>query len=317
MRAPLVTIAVLCALAAPARAHGLRTAYVEVTEVSPGRAIAHLRLTSMDPSLAVRVEGCAVSPTGDGTSAYDRTSLVECPGALRGHAIGLDGLGPIVGEAVVSVAFVDGDATTGLVRAGAPAFELAAAPPGRLAVARQFVGLGLEHIATGWDHLLFLLLLVLWLGDWRSVLLAESAFTVSHSLSFSATALGWIHVSPTAAEACIALSLVMLAAEIDVRATPTRWRGALVALAFGLVHGLGFAGGLREIGVPEHAIAPALLGFGAGIELGQVAFLAIVLSLLYAVRGTRVLPRVRILAVYAIGGISAYWLLVRAVDCVS
>jgi hypothetical protein len=171
---------------------------------------------------------------------------------------------------------------------------------------------------TGYDHLLFLLLLVLLLRRARSVLLAETAFTLSHSLSFSATALGWIHVSSVGAEACIALSLVLLAAEIDLRGPPAdAWTGARLALVFGLVHGLGFAGGLREIGLPEHAIAPALLSFAAGVELGQVAFLALVLVGLRCARDARVLPRARWAVVYAAGSISAFWLIERTVVCLT
>ncbi len=195
-------------------------------------------------------------------------------------------------------------------------FKKSEVAPAGLAVAWQFVGLGLTHITTGYDHLLFLLLLVLLLGDVRSVLVAETAFTLSHSLSFSATALGWIRVSPTAAETCIALSLVLLAADVKAHgAPPARRRGALMALVFGFVHGLGFAAGLREIGLPERAIGAALVSFGGGIEVGQVAFLAVVLAALYLVRNAAFLPRIKLGAVYAIGGLSAHWALVRALVC--
>jgi hypothetical protein len=178
--------------------------------------------------------------------------------------------------------------------------------------------LGVVHIGTGDDHLLFLLLLVLLLRSARSVLLAETAFTLSHSVSFSATALGWIHVSSAGAEACIALSLVLLAAEIEPRGPPAdAWRGARLALVFGLVHGLGFAGGLREIGLPERAIAAALVSFGAGVELGQVAFLALLLGGLHLMRDARMLPRLRWAAVYGAGSISAFWLIERTAVCLS
>ncbi|HEX8953121.1 MAG TPA: HupE/UreJ family protein, partial [Polyangia bacterium] len=150
-----------------------------------------------------------------------------------------------------------------------------------LAIAEEYLRLGLLHIATGWDHLLFLLALALQLWRARAVLVAETAFTLSHTLSFSATALGLVRVAPQAAEACIALSLILLARELvrERRISPAR--GAWVALLFGLVHGLGFAGGLREIGLPEHDVGLALVGFGAGVELGQVLFLALVLVVLH------------------------------------
>ena len=88
-----------------------------------------------------------------------------------------------------------------------------------------------------------------------------------------------------------------------------------MALVFGFVHGLGFAGGLREIGLPEHAIGTALVGFAAGIEVGQVAFLAVLLAMLHALRRAACLPRLCATAVYAAGGLSAYWCIERAVAC--
>src|ERR1019366_3355702 len=186
-----------------------------------------------------------------------------------------------VSDVVVWATFADGTTSSHIVKTGEPTFELRSGASG-WTVVRQYVRLGVVHILTGYDHLLFLLLLVLLLRRVRSVLLAETAFTLSHSLSFSATALGWVHVSSTAAEACIALSLVLLAADVRIRGTPApAWRGARMAFVFGLVHGLGFAGGLREIGLPERAVAPALVSFGAGVELGQVAFLAVALGGLY------------------------------------
>src|SRR5262249_1603286 len=145
---------------------------------------------------------------------------------------------------------------------------------GAIGVARSYVLSGLRHIAGGADHLFFLALLVLVLRRVRAVLLAETAFTVSHSLAFAATALGRIHVRPAPVEACIALSLVLLATDVSQDgAERSVWRGAGTSLVFGLVHGLGFAGGLRETGLPDRHVAVALLGFGTGIEIGQVLFL--------------------------------------------
>lgn len=326
MRGRLATIAAMVAAmtilgVASAGAHGMRSAYVEVTELAPGSAIVHLRLGAPDPVLAlVAPDGCALTALvagGDLAARFDRAWQLVCPGALAGRVIGMRGLGPLTSDAVASIALADGTTATQLVRASAPQIELVTAARSPVAVAREFVGLGLVHLVTGYDHLLFLLLLVLLLGDVRSVLLAETAFTISHSLAFSATALGVVHVSAWAVEVCIALSLVLLAADVVpgtvAVARRARWRGAALALAFGFVHGLGFAGGLREIGLPEHAIGAALVGFGAGIELGQVAFLAVVLAAVHAARRVRAWPRVELAAVYAIGGFAAYLVLARAV----
>jgi hypothetical protein len=303
-------------IAAPAHAHGMRTAYLEIVEVQGGRATVHLRTSAPDPLLGLDAqEGCTLDPAGDAASLFDRAWLLDCEGGITGHALAIHGLGPIVSEVVVWTSFADGTSSSHIVKPDEPRFELRAVGSG-WSVAREYVRLGIFHILTGYDHLLFLLLLVLLLKRARSVLLAETAFTLSHSLSFSATALGWIHVSSTAAEACIALSLVLLAADVKVRGIPARaWQGARMAFVFGLVHGLGFAGGLREIGLPERAVAPALVSFGAGVELGQVAFLALVLGGLYLGRHATALPRLKLAAVYAAGSLSAYWLLERTAVC--
>ncbi len=314
-------ILVVLALVGSAHAHGLRTAYVDVSEVEPGHALVHVHQTTPDGSLAVRADtACTLAPATE--AVFDRTWLLACPGGFAGRVLEVDGLGPIIGDAVAYVTLADGTTATHVVRAADPQLELAppralearageyplARAPSTFAVAREFVGLGLVHIITGFDHLLFLLLIVLLLRDVRSVLLAETAFTLSHSLSFTATSLGWIHVSSAAAEVCIALSLLLLAADVRVGHASPRWRGAAMALVFGFVHGLGFAGGLRELGLPDHAIGTALLGFAGGIEIGQVAFLALALTALHFARR---LARVQLATVYAIGSVSACWVIER------
>jgi hypothetical protein len=173
------------------------------------------------------------------------------------------------------------------------------------------------HIATGADHLLFLVLLVLLLRRVRPVLLAETAFTLSHSISFAATSLGWIRVAAAPAEACIALSLVLLA--LDVREEPQRdaLRGAAAAFVFGIVHGLGFAGGLREMGLPDAHAGLALVGFGAGVEIGQVAFLAVILGLAALLGRLRAFPRLVSGGAVAIGSVATAWLIERIVVSLS
>jgi hydrogenase/urease accessory protein HupE len=187
-------------------------------------------------------------------------------------------------------------------------------------IAAGYVRLGFEHILTGYDHLLFLTALVLLLRRPRAVLLAETAFTISHSLSFSATALGLVRVSAPAAEAAIALSLVLVALDIGKDGDASNAgggvganakKGAAMAFVFGLVHGLGFAGGLREIGLPEQHVPLALAGFAAGVEVGQVAFLAVVLLLVHL--AVRRVPRARFEPALAavIGAVASYWLVER------
>lgn len=315
----LLFAALLCAGAA--RAHGTRSVSVDVFEVAPGRAVVHVRaMTAGDavkPSFSEPCRTIALAAEDEEEeSAEGRLSWsVECPGALAGTTITLAGLGPIVTEAVVLVSFHDGKQVSRVLNADEPSFRLPEEQTA-LAVARGYIGLGVKHIFTGYDHLLFLLSLVLLLKRPRAVLLAETAFTASHTLSFSATALGLLHVSSTAAEACIAWSLVLVALDIGRRETSAR-RGAGLAFIFGLVHGLGFAGGLSEIGLPDHHASLALIGFATGVEIGQVAFLALaLLALSLAARRTRLL-RHEPAAALLIGGISSYWLIERTLACLA
>jgi len=173
----------------------------------------HVRTQLPDDQIGVGISGpCTAEALGDApTLAQGSHSLrVECPGPVAGALLSISGLGPIVSEAIVLYSFADGRTGSAVLRAAAPTLRLPATAS-RLDVAQSYVGSGVAHILAGYDHLLFLLLLVFNLRRVRSVLLAETAFTVSHSISFSATALGVVHVSPAAAEACIALSLVLMA----------------------------------------------------------------------------------------------------------
>jgi len=327
----LTLLAVLLALVAaerPARAHGMRTAYVEVTELEPGRAIVRWRSQVDGATIGLRFDApCRTSRRAESAEhPADPSLVVECGTTLAGARMHVDGLGAVLSEAVVWVAFRDGTSASHLVAAGSPSWELPRAESFWV-VASQYTRLGVVHIMTGADHLLFLLALVLCLRRVRAVFLAETAFTLSHSLSFSAATLGWAHVSSRAAEACIALSLVLIALDVPARdrrsvargiggpARRTKTYGPMLAFAFGLVHGLGFAGGLSEIGLPEHAIPLALVSFGAGVEAGQVAFLAVVLVIASLLGRMRTYPRFALAGAYAVGGVGSFWFIERIALC--
>jgi HupE / UreJ protein len=312
----------LCALAAllfstAALAHGTRSASIEITEIAPGRAVLHVRTQAPGDEVTAHFDApCMTSPADDAEGPEATRSLrVECPGSIAGATLSVEGLGPIVTEAIVLFSFADGRSGSRLVGAAEPSLRLPEAERG-IDVASSYVGLGVRHILTGYDHLLFLLSLVLLLRRPRAVLAAETAFTVSHSLSFSAAALGWVHVSPAAAEACIALSLVLVALDIGKKgARPTLLSGATVAFVFGLIHGLGFAGGLSEIGLPDHDVSLALAGFATGVELGQVAFLAVALLAVAWIARLRRFDRIEPAAAALVGGVASYWLIERVIAC--
>lgn len=314
-RSAVVTGLLVVAFGATLAAHATRTASIDVVEMSPGAALLHVRTELPDDVVAVSVDApCRLLDVDDrpAPGTRQRTQRLTCPGEVAGATLHVEGLGPIVTQAIVLYAAADGRSGSSIVRAASPTLVLPRRPSAA-AVAREYLASGVVHILRGYDHLLFLLLLVLQLRTIGAVLVAETAFTLSHSLSFSATALGWLHVSPLAAEACIALSLVLMA--LDIRpgvAAPAR-RGASMALVFGLVHGLGFAGALAEVGLPDGEVALALAAFAGGVEIGQVAVLALLLATLHPARAPRLawLARLEPLALSAIGGVSMFWLFER------
>ncbi len=179
-------------------------------------------------------------------------------------------------------------------------------------IARAYTALGIEHILAGIDHLLFVVGLLFLVGFRRQLVWTISAFTVAHSLTLGLSALGWLSLRTPPVEATIALSIMLVAGEaLHRRPTVSRRWPALVALLFGLVHGLGFAGALQAIGLPQQHLLAALLTFNLGVELGQ---LAVVGSLWVAWRllSTRPwLARARTPVLYAIGSLAAWWTLAR------
>ena len=198
--------------------------------------------------------------------------------------------------------------------------------PGVGEVAVSYLRLGVEHILFGFDHLLFVLALVILVRDWRRVVLTVTAFTIAHSLTLAAATLGFVSVPGPPIEAAIALSIVLVAVEIvnERRGQPSfaaRWPW-LIAFCFGLLHGFGFAGALAEVGLPHHAIPVALLFFNLGVEAGQLAFVAVALVAGWALQGAMALRlnpavvqqtvnRFDAIATYAIGTVAAYWLIER------
>lgn len=306
----LVGLLGVAAGARPAAAHGMRSAYIEITETAPG----HARIAIRGKVPVAGIELHAAAPcTIAGTP--DTGTWLSCPERLAGASLAVAGMGPIVSEAVIFVTLHDGTSTSTCATPGTPAWTIpGAADAGMLTIAGRYIVLGIKHIATGADHLLFLLALVLCLRTFRAVMLAETAFTLSHTLSFSASALGWVHVSATAAEACIAVSLVLVALDVGrpVRLGDAPWKTAGLAFAFGLVHGLGFAGGLAEIGLPAAQVPAALAGFASGVEIGQVVFLVIAVSAVSLLgRAPRLARAAVTTGAYAVGGIGWFWLFER------
>jgi hydrogenase/urease accessory protein HupE len=209
----------------------------------------------------------------------------------------------------------------------APSFTVVAAP-GAGEVAGTYFALGVEHILQGLDHQLFVLALLLLVGGTRRLVGTVTAFTVAHSFTLAAATLGWVRVAVPPVEATIALSIVFVAAEIVRKgrgeASLTERRPWVVAFVFGLLHGLGFAGALRQVGLPETAIPLSLAFFNVGVEAGQLLFVGAALSVLAVIRPAmaRLAGRpaaglwdladaVARPAAYGIGLLAAWWVIER------
>jgi hydrogenase/urease accessory protein HupE len=248
---------------------------------------------------------------------------------LVGAGIEVQGLAESKTEALVRIQLRDGRQISSLLRAEDSIFVVPARAQ-RMDVLRDYTRYGLEHILSGLDHLLFVFGLLLLSKNLRSLVETVTSFTLGHSLTLSLCALDWVRIPNNLAEVAIAGSLLILACELARGPEqPVTWMRRwpwLMAVSFGLLHGLGFASALRELGLPQEELLVALFSFNVGIELGQLAFIGVALLLLWAVNRTldnetpmalptgvlsNLPPRVRWVPVYGMGMLSAYWLFVR------
>lgn len=240
---------------------------------------------------------------------------LACSGSMAGKRVGLSEIFG-AGDALLRVAPLSEGAQNYRLTAGEPSVVLPAAPSaGR--VWRGYLALGVEHILEGWDHLLFVVALVLLVRRGWAVVKAVTAFTVAHSLTLAGTTLGFVGLPGPPVEALIALSIVFLAVELargEAGSLTLRHPWA-IAFAFGLFHGFGFAGALADIGLPQGEVAAALLAFNLGVEAGQLAVVGVVLAALAILRRTQpraLAPALRMSA-YFIGIAASYWLIDRLV----
>ena len=318
-----VLIATACAIAAPAFGHEVRPAYLEIRELGAGRFAVLWKVPArgeMRLSLAVRFpEGCTTREPPrriDAGGAITERWQVECGGGLFGETVAVEGLAATLTDVLARVERSDGSSQVVRLTPTAPAFVVAAATR-PLEVAATYVWLGIEHIWLGIDHLLFVLGLLILVQGRRRLIGTITAFTVAHSLTLAAATLGVVRLAQAPVEAVIALSIVFVAGEIvheqQGRSGWTRRWPWLVAYSFGLLHGFGFAGALREVGLPEQAIPLALLCFNVGVEIGQLLFLAAALPVIAWIRRTRFASFAwagRVPA-YGIGGLAAFWTIER------
>lgn len=239
----------------------------------------------------------------------------DCPGGLIGGVFTIGGLESSLTDVLVQIEFLENSL---FVERLTPEKSTAEVPvaPSRFGVIKSYTLLGVEHILSGIDHLLFVLCIVLLIPYKKKLFLAVTAFTVAHSITLIMTVLGYFSLHSRMVEVLIALSIVLLAYEVLRSGKGKAGLSArypwLVIFVFGLMHGFGFAGALADIGLPQSNIPAALLFFNVGVEVGQLLFVAVLLVLAIPLRSlAKSLPQWRVIPAYMIGIAGAFWFFQR------
>ncbi|MBB4276241.1 HupE/UreJ family protein [Rhizobium mongolense] len=306
-----------------ASAHEVRPAYLELREEMPNeysvllktpmRGDARLALSAVFSGKIENITPIVSRPTGNAMVQTWRMRTIE---PLQGQQVLIDGLRSTMTDALVRVEFAAGRAWIARLTPSAPEATIPVAQT-RGMVAATYLQLGIEHILLGFDHLLFVLALLIITQGSRALVKTVTSFTVAHSITLALATLGFVHVPSPPVEAVIALSIAFVAVEIVHVRQGRRSLSArapwLVAFAFGLLHGFGFAGSLSEIGLPVGQIPLALLFFNVGVEIGQLLFIGAVLALVALIRSAkRPLPTwLNLVPPYAIGTIAMFWVIER------
>src|SRR5436190_4133369 len=292
-RCSILLAALLFSAAAPARADVFRPAYLELRQRDAETFDVMWKVPAQGDTLRLAIH--VVFPEGTANVSEPRGSFagdgyverwtVRRANGLAGQTVRIQGLPGSVSDVLARVERDDGTSQIARLLPQQPSFvvEPSAAASG---VAWTYMILGVHHILSGVDHLLYILAMLFLVTGWRRIVATMTAFTATHSLTLTAASLGWVHVPQPPVEACIALSIVFVAREIAHagRGKPgltARWPW-VVSFTFGLLHGFGFAGALAAVGLPTHAIPVALLFFNVGVEVGQLMFVGAVLTVIAA-----------------------------------
>lgn len=336
--AALVGLLISLLSAAPALAHEVRPALLQITQDGPR----HYQVLWKQPvvgDMAIRLSPHLSSGWLERAPADQYAtpgflvktwSIVDAK-PLNGQTVRIEGLEQTITDVLIRVQTLDGRRLDLIARPQAPMVTLATAAPSGLAVP-AYLRLGVEHILTGADHLMFVFGLLLLVGvGWR-IVKAVSAFTVAHSITLSAAALGFVHMPSAVIECLVALSIVFVAAELlpakNAPLSLTRRWPWVIAFVFGLLHGLAFAGALSDVGLPANAVPLSLFLFNVGVEIGQLMFIAAAVLAILALRWIR--PRLkldilqghwdavaRVAPSYVIGSFAAFWFIERLAAALS
>ena len=324
----LVIAALLLGASVPGRADEFKPAYLQLTQIDGDTYDVLWKIPAIDESTALKVKPqfpAGTTPLSDVGSTFARGVAVQrwrirVPGGLDAKAVLFSHLSETRIDVLARLVRLDGSVQLERIMPASPRF-VARPSPGRLEVVTTYTVLGIEHILSGFDHLLFVLALVLLVDGTRRLIATITAFTAAHSLTLAGATLGLVHVPGPPVEASIALSIVFIASEIlhaqQGRRTVTQRYPWVVAFTFGLLHGFGFAGALAEVGLPQSSIPIALLFFNVGVEIGQLMFVGFVSGLIAI--GWRLgrrfgLPQPAWLSrvpSYAIGALASFWLVER------
>lgn len=318
-----VVLLILLVLPTLTCAHEMRPAYLAIEEGPGGEFDLLWKVPAMGDlrmGLYARLPATCV-PQSDpiasiADAAYSERWTATCSDGLKGQAIVIDGLAATLTDVLVRIAWRDGSVEVARLTPDAPGFVTKGAQTG-WEVAGTYFRLGVDHILSGVDHLLFVFALILLIHDRWMLVKTITAFTVAHSITLAGATLGLFSLPPKPVEAAIALSIVFLAVEL-VKSGPGGLRLServpwLVAFAFGLLHGFGFAGALQQTGLPQSDVPLALLTFNLGVEAGQLLFVVIVLLSIRAFRYVIATPPpgLKRVAAYGIGTASMFWLISR------
>ena len=288
-------------------AHEMSMAELDMREVSKGQFIWNWGQTGTDQPIANDLT--PVWPPGCVADA--EAMALKCPPAGMVGTLSVDGVGKRYSAALVRVIWLDGQQRVYTITTAQPSVYLyggADDSRGWRDIVVAYTVLGVEHILSGIDHLMFVFGLLFLVRFNRRLVGTITAFTFAHSLTLASSVVGWLTLRSGPVEAAIALSIVLVASEaLNPRASLTRRVPALVAFVFGLVHGLGFAGALKEIGLPESHLPLALLTFNLGVEAGQLFAVGVAWGLTRWLGKFGWFQRARTPALYGIGAMAAYW----------
>jgi hypothetical protein len=304
-------------------AHEVRPALLQLTEVETDRfdmlwrvPARGGRVLSLELRMPMKCQETGVPEQRQGGGRAEQHRELYCEGGIAGEEVAIEGLQRLRTDVLIRVDYLNGGTETLRATPSSPMVTLA----GRrdlLQVSGAYLMLGIEHILLGIDHLLFVGALLMLVSGWRRLVGTVTAFTLAHSITLAGATLGLIKAPPALIEVLIALSIVFAAAEIihlrQGKQSLTASRPWLIAFAFGLLHGFGFAGALSAIGLPPEAVPTSLLFFNLGVEAGQLLFIAAVLLIIRTVLLLRwELPIwLRPAAAYGIGTLAAFWTMER------